>query len=203
MDNEERTSVIMSLSEVVNNLYNEFVELKERQIATDTYEDSLFHVNDFGTGNIVICVFEEENSGINLYLDLIALSNLGYKNIDIGNKELFENIYVSTLILSIDNEYQKMLLNRKIRRNILNSTDLSISLYEFCGLSISKNLIGSLQMYELSYMNYRYTYDNQITLKLNSYNTSRIDNNSIDIILRFKLLWKDSKDGSFECSISK
>ena len=95
-----------STIDLINKLYDEFIELKHRMIAMGNFIDSdtkdLTHVDTCGTDNIVISISTEniDSDRYELYLDIVELYKLGYDFIDTDKD--FYRINVSTFFFNLE-----------------------------------------------------------------------------------------------------
>lgn len=183
-----------STIDLVRNIYDLFIETKERTIALDILNDKNHELSlseDCGTGKIVLSVYTYDifTDDVYLYLDIVELSKLGYTYIDTDIE--FTSINFSTFFFNLDND-RLSYFYRRLDKVLSNSTNMNVSLYAFLNISVSKTLIKSLKLLYFSYNNVEYSLGYNASYKAISKTMRILDGFSYDIIVNLKVT-----DGSY------
>lgn len=189
-----------SISELIDSLYKDFIDLKERILTMDLADDtdkSLIASETLGTDNIVLSIstYDFTTEYIELYVDIISLYNLGYTSFETNIK--FDNIDFSVFILSL-NEDKLLYLNRRMQ-NILSYTgEMYLSLNELLDITLDKSFIDNLSLVTCAYSEYHYNMYNKMSISIRDYSLQKMSNGVYDIKLRLYLKYfGDDKSGLF------
>lgn len=101
-----------STLKVIDKLYNEFIDRKNRFLMLNVLDEEILCTYELETGNAVMSisctnVFSNEYT---LYLDLISLLKLGYKNIDWD--KVFDKVVIIIDYLKFDDNQRNYILNK-------------------------------------------------------------------------------------------
>ena len=189
-----------SISELIDSLYKDFIDLKERILTMDLADDtdkSLIASETLGTDNIVLSIstYDFTTDYIELYVDIISLYNLGYNSFETNIK--FDKIDFSVFILNL-NEDKLLYLNRRMQ-NILSYTgEMYLSLNELLDITLDKSFIDNLSLVTCAYSEYHYNMYNKMSISIRDYNLQKMSNGVYDIKLRLYLKYfGNDKSGLF------
>lgn len=189
-----------STIDLINKLYDEFIELKHRMIAMGNFIDSdtkdLTHVDTCGTDNIVISISTEniDSDRYELYLDIVELYKLGYDFIDTDKD--FYRINVSTFFFNLEDESLSY-FNRRLRYAIVKSDYLTLSLNNLLSIKFSKGIIHKINVLEYMLNNYNYSFVNHLSYKIYSSKKKLLDSD-FDLKVVLYLSFNAFSENKFE-----
>lgn len=189
-----------STIDLINKLYDEFIELKHRMIAMGNFIDSdtkdLTHVDTCGTDNIVISISTEniDSDRYELYLDIVELYKLGYDFIDTDKD--FYRINVSTFFFNLEDESLSY-FNRRLRYAIVKSDYLTLSLNNLLSIKFSKGIIHKINVLEYMLNNYNYSFVNHLSYKIYSSRKKLLDSD-FDLKVVLYLSFNAFSENKFE-----
>lgn len=167
-----------STIDLINKLYDEFIELKERTIAMDRLGDSeskeLIHGDTCGTDKIVVSISTNDidSEVYELYLDIVELHKLGYDIID--TDKYFDRINISTFFFNLEEEYLSY-FHRRLRYAIVHYHHFDLSLYKLLSVKFSKCVIERIRLLKYILNNYNYDVYNHISYQLNDIELKKLD----------------------------